>query len=154
MRGAVRMFAPQFEAQGHLGVSTFMPVPGAYRLVALCESSLLPYPDALLCAGQGWAHSSDHSPSPTLQGAPSSEGGGYAQRGQVWSKPPDRLRPGRGEEMADLRGCQWDAVPAQVLGPREKLGFLASVPGARQLQGGRTGSELSLERPLLGGRSA
>lgn len=27
-----------------------MPVPGACRLIALCESSLLLYPEALLCA--------------------------------------------------------------------------------------------------------
>lgn len=51
------MSAPKFEAQGYLGVSTFMTVPGAYRLIAICESSLLLCPDALrpaLCwAGLG-----------------------------------------------------------------------------------------------------
>lgn len=72
MCGAVVMSAPTFEAQGHLGVSTFMTGPGAFRPVAICEPSLLLYPGALLCAqlcaGRGWGHSRDHSPNPTLPG--------------------------------------------------------------------------------------
>lgn len=101
------MSAPEFEAQGHPGVSTFMTVPGAYRLITIFESSLLLHPEALLCAqlcaGQGWGHSSDESPNPTLPGPRPSWGRcGEDPRGAPTQPGPGGLPGGDG----DLRGCQ------------------------------------------------